>query len=112
MGKEITLEEYQTQRKKEKMGLRNSPLTLELLEKTVTKMIKIAKDDVGASEIYNDMLLSLLPNSDHKVNIGQWAYKADLDDFEVVMKLLQSVKENEMVFEYERIYFHIMKNYI
>lgn len=104
MGKEITLEEYKAQRKKEKLELRNSPLTLELLEKTVTKMITIAKDDVGASEIYNDMLLSLLPNSDHKVNIGQWAYKADLDDFEVVMKLLQAFKDTEMVFEYEKIY--------
>lgn len=112
MGKEITLEEYKLQKEKEKMELRNSPLTSELLEKTVAKMIRIANDGVGASEIYNDMLLSLLPNSDHKVNIGQFAYKADLDDFEVVLKLLQSFKGSEIVFEYERIYFHIMKNYI
>lgn len=112
MGKEITFEDYKLQREKEKMEIRNSSLTLELLKKTVKKMVRIANDGVGASEIYNDMLLSLLPNSEHKVNIGQWTYKADFDDFEVILKLLQSCKSSEMVFEYEKIYFQEMKNYI
>ena len=72
------------------------------LEITVKKMVHIATSGTGSSQLYVDMLLSMLPNSTHKVNMSEWCYKADRDDFNTILELMQKTKENsQIIWEYE-----------
>ncbi len=70
------------------------------LKKTLEKMLKIIKADTGASEVYRDMLLSLLPNSKHKVNLALWIYKADQDDFETINEFIKASKYSDIAWDY------------
>jgi len=70
------------------------------MKKTVEKMVKIVRGRTGASEVYADMLLSMLPNSTHKVNISYWNYKADRDDFRF-MQMLMKNSQDDLIFEYD-----------
>jgi len=72
------------------------------LKKTVEKMIRIVRGRTGGSEVYADMLLSMLPNSTHKVNISYWNYKADRDDFRAMLMLMQN-SQDDIIFEYENL---------
>lgn len=74
------------------------------MEKTIIKMMRIVRGQTGASEVYRDMLLSMLPNSDVKVNIGYWCYKADRDDFKMIYTLMKQIKDGEeTIFEYAKL---------
>ena len=72
------------------------------MKNTVEKMIRIVRADTGASEVYADMLLSMLPNSIHKVNISYWNYKADRDDFNAMLELMKS-SYTDAIWEYEKL---------
>lgn len=72
------------------------------LQEVVNKMLRIAKAGTGASQLYADMLLSMLPNSTHKVNMSYWCYKADRDDFFSILELMEQVKKgSQIIWEYE-----------
>jgi len=75
-------------------------LQKEQLQNTVNKMVRIVRGNTGASELYRDMLLSLLPNSTYKVNIAYWNYKADRDDFKIILELMISSQTN-ILWDYE-----------
>jgi len=75
-------------------------LTKEKLQNTVNKMIRIVRADTGGSEVYRDMLLSLLPNSTYKVNISYWNYKADRDDFKTILELMIA-SNTDILWDYE-----------
>lgn len=75
-------------------------LTKEQLQKTVNKMIRIVRADTGASGLYRDILLSLMPNSTHKVNISYWNYKADRDDFKTILELMIA-SNTDILWDYE-----------
>lgn len=99
--KSITLEEYKAKQKQEIEELKSLPLE-ERLENTLNKMIGIATAGTGASVLYADMLLGMLPNSTHKVNIAYWCYKADRDDFYTILELMEQIKEaSQIIWEYE-----------
>jgi len=70
------------------------------MENQIRKMIKIVRADTCASEVYRDMLLSMLPNSTNQVNISEWNYKADRDDFDFMLNLMRQ-SHTDMIFEYE-----------
>jgi len=72
------------------------------MKKTVEKMIRIARADTGGSRVYADMLLSMMPNSEHKVNISYWCYKADRDDFKAMLELMAQ-SHTDAIFEYEKL---------
>ena len=63
-------------------------------------MISIVRADTGGSRVYADMLLSMMPNSEHKVNISYWCYKADRDDFKAMLELMAQ-SHTDAIFEYE-----------
>lgn len=65
-------------------------------------MMRIIRADTGGSRVYADMLLSMMPNSEHKVNIGYWCYKADRDDFKAILELIAQ-SHTDAVFEYEEL---------
>lgn len=75
------------------------------LEKTIKKMMRIVRGDTGGSRVYADMLLSIIPNSTYKVNMSQWCYKADVDDFKVMLKLIKIYKmpNDEIIWEYDKL---------
>jgi len=75
-------------------------LTKEKLQNTVNKMIRIVRADTGGSEVYRDMLLSLLPNSTYKVNISYWNYKADRYDFKTILELMIA-SNTDILWDYE-----------
>ena len=84
------------------------------MKNTVEKMIRIVRADTGASRVYADMLLSMLPNSEHKVNISYWCYKADRDDFNAMLQLMKN-SHTDMIWEYESLvipYREELKKYI
>ncbi len=62
-------------------------------------MINIVRMDTRASRVYADMLLSMLPNSEYKVNISEWNYRADRDDFIFMLQLMQKA-HTDKIFEY------------
>jgi len=72
------------------------------MKKTVDKMMRIVRADTGGSRVYADMLLSMLPNSEHKVNISYWCYKADRDDFKAMLELM-SKSNTDLIWEYEEL---------
>lgn len=88
--------------REQKVEKRNDTMTKEQLQSTVDKMIKIVRGNTGGSKVYADMLLSMLPNSEHKVSINHWIYKADKDDFEAMLELIKLSKTN-LIFDYEEI---------
>jgi len=59
------------------------------LKRLVEKMMRIVRAETGASEVYCDMLLSMLPNSKYKVNMSEWCYRADRDDFNAMLELMR-----------------------
>lgn len=76
------------------------------LKKTVEKMVRIAQGRTGASKVYADMLLSMLPNSTHKVCLDRWCYKADMDDFETILNFMILLKKGDRImWEYEKYIF-------
>jgi hypothetical protein len=72
------------------------------MKKTIDKMMRIVRGNTGASKLYADMLLSMLPNSTHKVNISYWCYKADRDDFRAMLELMQN-SHTDIIWEYEEL---------
>lgn len=87
------------------------------MKKTIDKMIRIVRGDTGGSRIYADMLLSILPNSDYKVNMSFWCYKADKDDFEAMLKVMLAYKsyDDSLMWEYEELvlpYVDELKRYV
>jgi hypothetical protein len=72
------------------------------MKKTIDKMMRIVRADTGGSKVYADMLLSMLPNSEHKVNISYWCYKADRDDFKAMLELMQN-SHTDIIWEYEEL---------
>jgi len=101
--KKISWEEYQKEQKQEMKAFKALPLE-ERLEKTIEKMIRIVRADTGGSAVYADMLLSLLPNSEHKVNMSYWCYKADRDDFYTILEIMKQIKEgSQIIWEYEKL---------
>jgi len=72
------------------------------MKRRVEKMIRIVRADTGGSRVYADMLLSMLPNSEHKVNISHWCYKADRDDFKAMLELMAQ-SHTDAIFEYEEL---------
>ncbi len=78
----------------------NSEILLEDLEKTIKKMIRLALGGTGCSEVYRDMLLSILPNSKHKVNMSYWIYKADSDDFDMMLQYINIARNNYEIIEF------------
>jgi len=69
------------------------------MKKTIDKMIRIVRGGTGGSRVYADMLLSMLPNSKHKVNMSEWCYRADRDDFNAMLQLMQN-SHTDAIFEY------------
>jgi len=69
------------------------------MEKTVNKMMRIVRGDTDGSLVYADMLLSIL-NREHKVDIGYWCYKADLDDFNTIIEVMRN-HGSDMFWEFE-----------
>ena len=69
--------------------MQNELLQAKKIEKLVLKMVRIVNADTGGSRVYADMLLSMLPNSNHKVNLSYWCYKADRDDFNALLELIK-----------------------
>ena len=67
---------------------------------TINKMMDIVRANTGASEVYIDMLLSLLPNSSHKVNINEWNYRADYDSKNMVLKIMTNQSN---IWEFEKL---------
>jgi len=99
--KEMTWEELKRAEQKKIDAMQK--MTIEQrLKLTINKMIKIANGGTGASKLYADMLLSMLPNSEHKVNISYWCYKADRDDFNAMLDLMKNSHTNA-IWEYEKI---------
>ena len=72
------------------------------MKDTVEKMMRIVRADTGGSRVYADMLLSMRPNSVHKVNIGYWNYKADRDAFKAMLELMTQ-SHTDAIFEYEEL---------
>jgi len=72
------------------------------MEDTVKKMMRIVRANTGGSAVYADMLLSMLPNSEHKVNISYWCYKADRDDFNAMLELMKN-SHTDAIWEYEEL---------
>jgi len=72
------------------------------MKDTVEKMMRIVRADTGGSRVYADMLLSMMPNSEHKVNLGYWCYKADRDDFKAMLELMAQ-SHTDVIFEYEKL---------
>lgn len=97
--KTTTWEEIKEERLKKLEELRAIPLT-KRLPPLVEKMINIVRGDTGGSVVYADMLLSMLPNSEYRVNIGYWCYKADSDDFQTMLDLMQE-RSGDAIWEYE-----------
>lgn len=89
----VTWEEIQ-KRKKEKLDKLKALPFEEQLKITVEKMVKIVRGNTGGSQTYAEMLLSMLPNSSYKVCINDWNYRADRDDFEVMLELIRRYGEN------------------
>jgi len=69
------------------------------MKKTIEKMIRIVRMDTSASAVYRDMLLSMLPNSEYKVNISEWCYRADRDDFNAMLELM-SLSNTDAIYDY------------
>jgi len=65
----------------------------------LNKMIRIAKTQTGGSLIYAEMLLSMIPNSKQSVRINEWNYKADRDDFNIILELMKQ-SNTDIIFEY------------
>lgn len=80
--------------------MQDNQLKLKDIEKLVLKMVRIVKADTGGSRVYADMLLSMLPNSNHKVNLSCWCYKADRDDFNTMLELIK-FSNTDVIFTYE-----------
>ena len=70
------------------------------MENTIEKMIGIVRADTSASRVYADMMLSMLPNSEHKVSISDWCYRADGDDFQAMLELMQNYN-TDAIWDYE-----------
>lgn len=77
------------------------------MEDTVKKMIKIVRADTGGSRIYAEMLLSMLPNSEYQVNMSYWCYKADRDDFNAMLELINAYRDYDdtLIWKYEELIF-------
>jgi len=76
------------------------------MKQTVEKMVGIVRARTGASRLYADMLLSIRPNSNHKVNISYWCFKADRDDFKSMLELMEAYKnpyDDTLIWEYEEL---------
>jgi len=71
------------------------------MQDTLNKMLRIARTGVGSSELYADMLLSLMPGREHKVDIAYWCYKADRDDFNAILEFMKQYNYNDSSFAYE-----------
>lgn len=97
----MTFEELRQENERKLQELRDMNIE-ERLQKTVSKMIRIVRAETDASGLYKDMLLSMLPNSSHKVNMSYWCYKADRDDFETMIELMK-LSNTDLIFEYEKI---------
>lgn len=97
--KTITREEIQTKKQERLEELKAIPL-IKRLPALVEKMLNIVRGDTGGSEVYADMLLSMLPNSEHKVNIYYWCYKSDSDDFQTMLDLMKK-SGGDAIWEYE-----------
>ena len=67
----------------------------------VEKMIGIVKADTGTSRVYADMLLSMLPNSEHKVNMSSWCYKTDREDKEIMLDIMEN-SHSKIIWIYEK----------
>jgi hypothetical protein len=99
--KTTTWEEIEAEKRQKLEELKNTPLE-ERLPALVEKMIGIVRGDTGGSEVYADMLLSMMPNSDHKVDIGHWCYKADSGDFQTMLELMGNYN-NDLIWKYEKL---------
>jgi len=77
----------------------------ERLKETVEKMMRIVRAETGGSRVYADMLLSMRPNTEHKVNISFWCYKADRADFKTMLELMETYKSNDdrLIWQYEEL---------
>ena len=87
------------------------------MKKTINKMIRIVRGNTGGSRVYADMLLSMLPNSEHKVNMSEWCYKADIDDFQAILEVAVSYKSSDdsLIWKYEELvlpYVNELKKYV
>lgn len=96
----ITMEEIEAEKRQKLEDIKNTPLE-ERLAPLVQKMVGIVRGDTGGSEVYADMLLSLMPNLDHKVDIGYWCYKSDSDDFQNVLEIMQNY--NDVIWKFEKL---------
>ncbi|MDD5373352.1 MAG: hypothetical protein PHO62_08010 [Sulfurimonas sp.] len=112
--KTMTLKEFKAEQKKQTEDIKKAPLE-ERLKKTVEKMLRITRAGTGAGVLYADMLLSMLPNSTHKVNMAYWCYKADRDDFDTILELMELMKEgSQIIWLYEKLaspYAEELKNF-
>jgi hypothetical protein len=101
--KTITWEEIEIEKKRKLEELKSIPLE-ERLPSLIKKMMGIVRGDTGGSEVYADMLLSMLPGTDHKVDIGRWCYKSDSDDFQTMLELMMNYN-NDLIWKYEKLVF-------
>jgi len=76
--------------------------TIERMEKTIEKMMRIVRANTGSSQLYADMLLSMLPGHSRKVNISYWCFKADRDDFETMLEIMR-YHRTDLIFKYEEL---------
>jgi hypothetical protein len=95
----INYEKWKKEQDQKEAAFKELPLS-EKLPKTVEKMINIVRGRTGGSEVYADMLLSMLPNSTHKVCLSHWCYKADSDDEQTILELMQ---DYSMIWDYEEL---------
>ncbi|CAA6807330.1 MAG: Unknown protein [uncultured Sulfurovum sp.] len=97
----ITWEELQAKEEARFKKWGETPMK-ERLPITINKMLYIVRGDTGGSVVYADMLLSMLPNSSHKVNMNYWCYKSDRDDYQTMSELMDNFN-TDLIFEYEKL---------
>ncbi len=71
------------------------------IRQLVKKMVRIVIADTNKSRVYADMLLSMLPNSEHKVNINLFCKKANQNDKEIMLDLIEN-SNTKLILNYER----------
>lgn len=108
----ITHEEFMKEKQQKKEAFKALPLA-EKLPKTVEKMMYIVRGGTRGSEIYAKMLLSMLPSYDYEVCMNYWCYKADSDDFQTMIELMQEYSFYK--WEYEKLvskYIEELKDFV
>ena len=62
------------------------------IENFVNRSIDIILNDTGASKVYAEMLLSLLPSSKYTLHLSEYIYQADQQDFDDLIEIMRAIR--------------------